>query len=293
METTLRKIQSELERLKRAVEHLEASMEDREVTIAETLRRRGFTFGNDCPMDSVVYPPRPTARAIDQYYELLKRYSFRIVLRDIIKHSDGFERDDLLHYCSAEKVEEYLQFLTRYRIVERTSRREYTLAGQQIDSFGGTLEWFVAHVFRREFSSAASWGVKVLNTDLGGDYDVIARVEGRLVYVETKSSPPKNIHQEAIDEFLGRLEDLRPNLAIYLVDTHLRMEDKINKMFRWGLMARRPALKRRKRLVTRILNRIFLVPGNIMIINSKPDVVTNLADCLKYFFGMIDQKDLW
>ena len=293
MNKTIEKLQFELERLKKEVNRFRTSIEQHEITVADTLRRRGFHFGNDCPMDNVIYPQRSTSRIIDRYYELLKRYSFRIVLRDIIKYREGFEESDLLHYCSAEKVNEYLKFLTRSGIVKKKAEGQYALTGTNTDSFGATLEWFVAQIFRREFCSAASWGVKVLNTNLGGDYDVIARVEQKLVYIETKSSPPKNIHQETIDEFLGRLDDLKPNLAIYLVDTHLRMEDKINKMFRWGLMARRPSLKRKKKLVKRIYDRIFLVPGNIMIINSKPDLVSNLADCLKYFFGVIDQREIW
>ena len=293
VDETSEKIQSELDKLKNEIKRLQSAIDQHEVTIADTLRRRGFTFGNDCPLENVIYPPHPTPTVIHDYYELLKRYSFRIVLRDIIKYRDGFSKDDLLHYCSPEKVEQYLRFLTNSGMVTEKADKRHTLSKAGIDSFGATLEWFVAHIFRREFCSVASWGVKVLNTNLGGDYDVIARVEQKLVYVETKSSPPKNIHQETIDEFLGRLDDLKPNLAIYLVDTHLRMEDKINKMFRWGLMARQPALKRRKKLVKRICDRIFLVPGNIMVINSKPDLVSNLADCLKYFFGVIDHRELW
>jgi hypothetical protein len=286
---TPRDIRIEIQKLKKEVTRLRALVEEREITIADTLRRRGFTFGTDCPKDNLIYPSRSTPNTVNDYYELLKRYSFRIVLRDIIKYKDGFVKDDLLHYCSAEKVEEYLKFLTTSGIVKKKSAQRYTVSKKSIDSFGGTLEWLVAQIFRREFCSVASWGVKILNTNIGGDYDVIARVEQKLVYVETKSSPPKNIHQETIDEFLGRLEDLKPNLAIYLVDTHLRMEDKITRMFRWGVMAKHPSLKRRKKLVSRIYNRIFLVPDNIMIINSKPDLVKNLADCLKYFFGVIDQ----
>ncbi|UCE19671.1 MAG: hypothetical protein JSV84_04820 [Gemmatimonadota bacterium] len=289
---TSRDTQSEIQKLKKEVTRLKALAEAREITIGDTLRRRGFTFGNDCPTDNLLYPSRPRSKTIDEYYELLKRYSFRIVLRDIIKYKDGFEKDDLLHYCSAEKVEEYLTFLIKSGIITKKTAQRYTVSKKNLDSFGGTLEWLVAQIFRREFCSIASWGVKVLNTHLGGDYDVIARVEQKLVYLETKSSPPKNIHQETIDEFLGRLEDLKPNLAIYLVDTHLRMEDKITKMFRWGLMAKYPVFKKRKKLVKRIYGRIFLVPGNIMIINSKPDLVKNLADCLKYFFGVIDQQTL-
>ena len=290
---TSRDLQSEMQKLKREVKRLQALVNTQEITIADTLQRRGFTFWNDCPMDSLMYPSRPTQKTINDYYELLKRYSFRIVLRDIIKYKDGFAKDDLLHYCSAEKVEEYLTFLIKSGIITKKTTQRYTVSKKNIDSIGGTLEWLVAQIFRREFCSVASWGVKVLNTHLGGDYDVIARVEQKMIYIETKSSPPKNIHQETIDEFLGRLEDLKPNLAIYLVDTHLRMEDKINKMFRWGLRAKYPAFKRRKKLVSRIYGRIFLVPNNIMIINSKPDLVKNLADCLRYFFGAIDHKVFW
>lgn len=290
---TMKHVQSEIEKLKKEIRHLQALIDNQEMSIADTLRRRGFTFGIDCPMDQVVYPSHTTKKNVNTYYELLKRYSFRIVLRDIIKFKDDFTEDDLLHYCSSEKVHEYLTFLTRSGIVRKRSDHRYRLSTGNIDSIGETLEWLVAQIFRREFRSVASWGIKVLNTDIGGDYDVIARVEQKVIYVETKSSPPKNIHQETIDEFLGRLDDLKPNLAIYLVDTHLRMEDKINKMFRWGLQARHPALKKKRKIVKRIHNHIFLVPGNIIIMNSKPDLVSNLATCLRYYFGLLDQKMLW
>ena len=289
----MKHVQSEIETLKKQIRHLRALIDNQEMSIADTLRRRGFTFGIDCPMDQVVYPSRITEKNVNIHYELLKRYSFRIVLRDIIKFKDGFTEEDLLHYCSSEKVHEYLIFLTKSGIVRKRSGHRYRLSTSNIDSIGETLEWLVAQIFRREFRSVASWGIKVLNTNIGGDYDVIARVEQKLVYVETKSSPPKNIHQETIDEFLGRLDDLKPNLAIYLVDTHLRMEDKINKMFRWGLQARHPALKKKRKIVKRIHNHIFLVPGNIIIMNSKPDLVNNLAACLRYYFGFIDRKVLW
>ena len=286
-------IQPSIEKLKKEVHYLRGLLEDRETSVASMLRRRGFTFGVDCPMDHVIYPARPTKRNIDTYYELLKRYSFRIVLRDIIRLKDGFSEDDLLHYCSSEKVYEYLTFLSRSGMVRRISGPRFRLSQENIDSIGGTLEWFVAQIFRREFCSIAAWGVKILNTGIGGDYDVIARVEQKLVYLETKSSPPKNIHQETIDEFLGRLDDLNPDLAIYLVDTHLRMEDKINKMFRWGLQARHLALRKKRKLVKRIQNHVFLVPGNIIVMNSKPDLVSNLATCLRYYFGVLDRQMLW
>src|SRR5439155_128489 len=65
----------------------------------------------------------------------------------------------------------------------------------------------------------------------GGDYDVLACVEGEVAYVETKSAPPRQIDQSEVGAFLDRVDTLRPDLALFLVDTQLRMKDKLVPMF--------------------------------------------------------------
>ena len=66
---------------------------------------------------------------------------------------------------------------------------------------------------------------------MGGDYDVLGRLDGALVYLEVKSSPPKQVYDSEVRAFLDRVEDLAPDLAVFLMDTELRMKDKLVPMF--------------------------------------------------------------
>src|SRR6266542_752765 len=59
-----------------------------------------------------------------------------------------------------------------------------------------------------------------------------ARVRRREAYLRgDQSSPPRHIDQKHVAAFFDRLEALRPDMAIFLEDTKLRMEDKLVKMF--------------------------------------------------------------
>lgn len=245
------------------------------------LKKRGFRLASSCPRTGLIYPLAEDK--VDEFYENMKKYSFRLLLRDIVKLGKGFHEEDLTHYCSPEVASSYLSFLLSAGIVKEEGT--YALVSPQVDNFGGTLEWFVAQVFQREFASPASWGIRLLETEIGGDYDVIAQVEGRIVYVEVKSSPPKNIYQEMVGEFLSRTQELRPNLAIFLADTQLRLQDKINKLFKWELEKR----GQRPVKIKRLSDGIFSLEREVMVINSKPELVANLAFCLRYFFGFMDR----
>jgi len=247
------------------------------------LKKRGFRLASSCPQAELIYPL--VEGKVDEFYENMKRYSFRLFLRDIVKLGKGFRAGDLTHYCSPEAVSTFLESLLSAGIIKETGKGIYALFSPQLDNFGGTLEWFVAQVFQREFASPASWGIRLLETESGGDYDVIAQVEGRIVYVEVKSSPPKNIYQEMVGEFLTRTQELRPNLGIFLADTQLRLEDKINKLFKWELEKRgRGPVK-----MARLREGIFLLEKEVMVINGKPDLLANLAFCLRHFFGFLER----
>jgi len=103
--------------------------------------------------------------------------------------------------------------------------------------------------------------------------------------VETKSSPPKNIHQDVIAGFLNRINILQPDLAIFLVDTHLRLEDKINQMFKWELESRSGENFSRPTVPQRLRKGVFHLGRDLYVINSKPDLTVNLRTCLRYFLN--------
>src|SRR5207248_1830800 len=89
----------------------------------------------------------------------------------------------------------------------RASQRSgvYRLDDERVVSFGGTLEWYVAQVLAREFECASAHGLRIAHAAHGGDYDVIACTEGEVVYVETKSAPPRQIVQAEVGAFLDRV----------------------------------------------------------------------------------------
>ena len=239
------------------------------------LKRRGFEFIAANPRDRLFFPKDRYKNFENEIYEILKKYSFRIFMRDVIKNRKSFCVDDLLKYVSRERAERYINFLLERNIVINIKNETYRLNKRSIYSFGETLEWFVAQIFEREFSSIAMWGVRLRGGKSGGDYDVIACFEERIVYIEVKSSPPANVEENEIVSFLARSEELAPSLAIFLEDTQLRMKDKIVPFFE-------TAIKEKGLVVERLHEEIFGIGSKVYITNSKRDVVSNLAFCIRH-----------
>jgi hypothetical protein len=186
---------------------------------------------------------------------------------------------DLLHYCS-QKSEEYLRFLLRVGVVLPMRQSRFMLKDTRISSFGETLEWFVCQILEKEFYLPSLWGFRVKENRGGGDVDLVALMEGSLLYIETKSSPPKHIEQRDIQAFFDRLEVLSPDLAIYLQDTQLRMKDKIAIMFEKELQRRFGSSWRRRYPLNRLGREIFGIEDRLFITNSDPDLIANLGFCL-------------
>ncbi|MBI5166369.1 MAG: hypothetical protein HY998_01330 [candidate division NC10 bacterium] len=279
------RILGELSALRRDLEDLRRRLEKESPSLEDSLRRRGFRLGKWNPTEELIFPDDLPPAQIDYLFEMLHRYSFRIFLRDVIAHREALRASQLTKFCSAPTVGEYLDFLEKGRIIETVDPLTYRLAKETVRSFGGTLEWFVAQVFEREFRSPALWGVRLMDLDVGGDYDVLARVEGRLVYLEVKSSPPKHVEQSEVGAFLDRVNQLLPNIALFLVDTELRMKDKVVVMFEEELRRRFGAWARRRHPVKRLFDEVFFLEERVFIVNSKPNLVSNMGRCLRWWFG--------
>jgi Holliday junction resolvase-like predicted endonuclease len=258
----------EIARLRAEVKRLRARLDQRTPHLAMLLRRRGFAIYKKEPADDLLIPSQ---KFLDAYYLMLHKYSFRLFLRDVIKRRGPFALEQVTRYASPSVTNEYLDYLLSVKLVKKTSKG-YVLVKGTITSFGTTLEWYVAEVFRREFGSEAVWGVKFRRPKVGGDYDVIAKFEGSLFYVEVKSSPPKQIYDSEIAAFLDRVADLSPEIAVFLMDTELRMKDKIVPMFENALAKRFPD----PAPVVRLEREIFQIAGRIFIANAKESVVGNL-----------------
>ena len=255
-----------------------ASSGGRERFLVEKFLRRGLQVLGVNPDRGLLLPPARDEESLRGYYEYLKKYSFRLFIRDVIRCRDCMSIGDLQKYCSEKAARNYLDLLLEWGMLIALPGDRYRLLPGGIHSFGDTFEWFVAQVFIREFFCPAVWNVRFGDMAAGGDYDVIASVEEKLLYVEAKSSPPKHVDSSEVAAFLARVESLRPHCCIFLEDTHLRMQDKIAVLFEQELAERLPRSR-----VVRLEREIFSIGTSVFIVNSRPDLVSNLRTCIACF----------
>lgn len=261
-------LREEVKRLRRELSRLTPPL-------AILLKRRGFHIYKKEPSQDLFLP---AGEYQDEYYQMLHKYSFRLFLRDVIKHQSGFTLEDVARYATPAATKKYISYLSSIGILEQC-QTGYRAAKRPIKSFGETLEWYIAEVFKREFGAEALWGLKFKRPKVGGDYDVIAKIEGSILYMEVKSSPPKQIYDSEVKAFLDRVDDLSPEIAVFYMDTELRMKDKIVPMFEKELERRHTE----HRDVVRMERELFEIGGRIFIINAKESVVRNIEKVLYHY----------
>lgn len=249
--------------------------------VESLLGQRGLPILAHGDLSQTLIPPRGSPDGKELFYQLMRRYSFRLFLRDLIQFPEGTDLGALSRYCSAQTVRAYLRHLTDLGVVSLGPGQTYQLLSKRVRSFGPTLEWYVNEILRREFMAPSLFNVRMDHTRYGGDYDVIAVVNGHLVYVEVKSSPPRGVELPAVSAFLNRLRDLQPQMAVFLVDTELRMKDKIVPLFEEALAAGVEPSKPHE--VVRLVNEIFHIQHGIYLVNSRKGIYSNLRICFRDF----------
>jgi hypothetical protein len=269
MDDNTKLLKAEIRRLRKAVYELTPPLDI-------MLKRRGFTIYKKEPSDDLLIPDQKYAPA---FCSKLKKYSFRLFLRDVIKHQDSFDLNQVTKFATKQVAAGYLDFLLVSGIVE-PSRGRFRLAKRPLKSFGETLEWLVAGLIRDDFQTEAVWGVKFKRPNIGGDYDVIAKLDSSLLYMEIKSSPPRQIFDRGITAFLDRVEELSPEISMFFVDTELRMKDKIVPMFEEELFRR----YKKQVPVTRIVKELFHINEKIFIINAKGGISSNINTVLTFLW---------
>jgi hypothetical protein len=266
----------ELVYLRNENRRLRKSLNTLTVPLDVLLKRRGFKVFKQNPPEDLLLP---SDEFLDEYYRMLHRYSFRLFLRDIIKHQHFFQAENVTRYASADVTADYLRYLLSIGVITETGNG-YHLTKSPVKSFGETLEWYVAEILKREFCSESLWGVKFKRPHIGGDYDVLGKFDGSILYIEVKSSPPKQIYAAEISAFLDRVSDFLPETAVFLMDTELRMKDKIVPLFEDELAKKYavpPAL-------TRMEKELFQIESRIFIINAKDSIVSNIEKVLDRYF---------
>jgi len=279
----IRFLKKKVQQLTKEVESIKTASVEDPLPVEEKLRMRGIRIFRKNPTERLFFPPDLSPFHKTRFYEMMKKYSFRLVLRDTIKYQDRFRIQDLTHYCSSKVVRGYCESLCEMGVITKNGRGKYRTRVSPLYSFGPTLEWFIAEMFKREFASPAIYGVSVKNTPSGGDYDVMASWNQRLVYVEVKSSPPKGIEQNEISTFFSRMGDILPDVAFLFNDTQLRMKDKLVVMFEEELERRHGWESKTLYPVERLFEELFHVQNHVFIVNSRKDVAENFEICLKHY----------
>lgn len=262
-------LRDEVKRLRTTLNQLTPGLET-------LLARRGFFIYKKEPAEDLLIP---APAFLDAYFRMLRKYSFRLFLRDVIKRREEFTIHDVTRYATWPVTRDYIDLLLSLQMIVKTPAG-YRLGPRSVKSFGETLEWYVAEMLRRELGMEAIWGVKFRRPNVGGDYDVIAKFDGSLLYAEVKSSPPKQIYDGEIAAFLDRVADLSPEMAVFLMDTELRMKDKIVPLFEKELESRFPEPGR----VERMERELFQINGRIFILNAKEDIFQNIQKALYWYY---------
>lgn len=272
------KTPAEITKLKREIKRLRKILNFYTPELKSLLKRRGFHIYKKEPGDDLLIPSEKPI--IERCYEKLKKYSFRLFLRDVIKHQESFTIEKVTKYATKEVTSQYIDFLLKSGLIE-LAPNGYCLKKRPIKSFGETLEWFIARLINKEFQTETIWGVKFKRPKVGGDYDLIAKIDSSILYMEIKSSPPKQIYDKEIAAFFNRVEDLFPEISIFFVDTELRMNDKIVPMFKTEMKRR----YKKPSPVKRIKKELFHINKKVFIINSKGSIAANIRTVLSLWWN--------
>jgi len=249
--------------------------------LSRAILARGMEIQHADVGDQLITKNLKSPESLDRFYRLMHRYSFRLFLRDLLEFQPSSTLQDLTHYCSEGAAHRYLKALEDFQIVRQDRDGKSTLLVDFVPNFGETLEWYIAEALRRDFAAPTSFRVVLRNGHVGGDYDVLALIGHFLLYVEVKSSPPKAVDNQQVRNFLSRIQDLLPDIAIFFEDTHLRMKDKIVRLFEEELIRRYGWLAKDTFPVIRLKNELFHTNHRVYIVNSKGGIANNFRTCFR------------
>jgi len=240
------------------------------------LARRGFR-PSKARLD-VPFPENLEEEVAERLSKMLGHYAFRLFLRGAIQRAERFAPEEATQYLERAQAKEFAEFLVGLGLAERLARDCYRLSWAA-KSFGGTLEWYVARELQRRLGFDVASGVRLHARGVGGDLDVVAAAEGKLAYLELKSSPPKNLSVREVAAFFDRVSLLRPDLTLFVVDTALRLSDKVLPMLVAELEHRRGETKLAPR---RLVRELWALAPHLYAVNGRPNLMANIGRAIAH-----------
>src|SRR5687768_17142374 len=89
-----------------------------ERAVIDLLRQRGLEVSGHSRPGYLYVPPHLTGEAVHAFYGLMKHYSFRLFLRDVIRFRDELCEDRLTHFVDRDTAAAYLTELEKLGMVE-------------------------------------------------------------------------------------------------------------------------------------------------------------------------------
>lgn len=277
--------------------------------LESVLRRRGQRIKQTGDPDSILFPNdnlnaiRAYSRqaeyadyfnpqVITPYLKLFAKRSFRKVVKILIDyHPEPAPKSALVQVCGSS-MGEYFNLLRRLLLITETESHVTLL--KKIPDIGRSFEHYVSELMTREFDGSSKWGVVLDDLPIaGGDYDVLAWLDPSLVYIECKTSDPKNIGRKHVKHFMQRSVELAPDLAIFLVDTDDSIEDLVANKF---LSVISDALVDPRDRESDIENKneihpvypdiysVFVYPC-VYVAKTSPWIETQIARCIKHYYA--------
>ena len=220
----------------------------------------------DLPFD-----PALPVEHLDALASRLNHYAFRLFLRGaILAGPAGFLPAETTRYLAADAARAMAEECVALGLAERRPEGRYRLR-VRARSFGGTLEWWLARELSSRLGLEAEIGVRTGAPGVGGDLDLVATAEGKLLYLELKSGPPKHLTDAEVGAFLRRLDVVRPDVALFVIDTALRLADKVLPMFERAFVARGapPPVPRR------LVRETWALTPHVFVGSAKESLVDN------------------
>lgn len=249
-------------------------------SIENTLKRRGFDIKGEEDANQVI-------QTTDSFYEDLKSFAFRQVLKAIYNSNSGVNESDILEQISnltESSLSSKLTSLTEENCISKMEGSYHRIEGRY---YSKTFEWFICEIIRREMCGIARRNVKILNLSCGGDFDIISRLEDLLIHIECKSGSVRNISKNDITLFLHRYKELAPSMSILIIDTNGLPSDFKAKFEKadWqkhGLKPRSPRIRRkRKRGV------FYELYPRICVITGEGNIVGNIKLAINHYFAFV------
>ncbi len=261
----IKELELQVELLKKRISLLEDMLKEYlPLSINKLLEMRGFNvIRKEDNLDLI------EKKEQELLYVSLKSYYFRRVLRDILfVKKIGAEEKELIEEKWGKITENYIDKIEVLGIVKK--ERDTLVAQIPLGYTGTILEWFIGKYLKEELGLETILDVKLKNLESGGDIDILSRIGTNLIAIECKESPPNNVPVSELKSITNRVNFIKPDVFILLIDTTLSIKKNILDNLMWITKTKSKRLK----------EGVYTFGAGKFVVTAKRDLLQNIAFCI-------------